>query len=218
LKITLFFIFILAITGCRPGNTDTKNLTTKSSQPAPVPGIKNKFPVFDERLAGSDSNIINNSGKRITVLYNSIADFPGPKDSMIYFMTECMQCEPVQTFNDHLVFASQLEIFFDKTIYRDKKLVLPAASKFIHQLGSYERRTKKFEFQSGRGELRFTEPFCMNADTYKLVLHYQSGDITIDNIFDARFFEYDLDKSGVTEQYILSSRNCSQELTVFKIE
>jgi hypothetical protein len=129
-----------------------------------------------------------------------------------------MQCEPVQTFNDHLVFAGQLEIFTDKTIYHDKKLVLMASLGFVHQQASYERRTKKFQFQAGKGELRFTEPFCMNADTYKLVLHYQLGDITINNIFDARFFEYDLDKNGATEQYVLSSRNCSQELTVFKIQ
>jgi hypothetical protein len=216
LKITPFLVSILAISACRPGNTN--NSTTKVSQPVPAPVIKNKFPVFEERQVDADSNIINSSGKKITALYSSMDGLRGLKDSMIYFMTECMQCEPVQTFNDHLVFAGQLEIFIDKTIYHDKKLVLPTSSGFIHQQASYERRTKKFQFQNGKGELRFTEPFCMNADTYKLVLHYQSGDITINNIFDARFFEYDLDKNGLTEQYVLSSQNCSQELTVFKIE
>jgi hypothetical protein len=218
LKITPFLVSVLVISACRTGNTDTNNSTTKASQPVAVPGIKNKFPVFEERQVDADSNIINSSGRKITVLYNSMDGFQGLKDSMIYFMTECVQCEPVQIFNDHLVFANQLEIFIDKTIYHDKKLVLMASSGFVHQQASYERRTKKFQFQAGKGELRFTEPFCMNADTYKLVLHYQSGDITINNIFDARFFEYDLDKNGATEQYVLSSRNCSQELTVFKIE
>jgi hypothetical protein len=209
---------MLAISACRSVNTDTNNSATKAIEPIPVPVIKSKFPVFEERQVEVDSNIINSSGKKITVLYNSMDGYPGPKDSMIYFMTECMQCEPVQTFNDHLVFAGQLEIFTDKTIYHDKKLALPASSAFVHQQASYERRTKKFQFQAGKGALRFTTPFCMNADTYKLVLHYQSGDITINNIYDARFFEYDLDKNGVAEQYVLSSRNCSQELTVFKIE
>ncbi|HET6995024.1 MAG TPA: hypothetical protein VFI06_08580 [Chitinophagaceae bacterium] len=218
MRIALFLIFLLALSGCHSGISDEKKSNPDPLQPVPETGPNNKFPVFEGRPVGPDSNIINASSKKIAVLYNSVADFPGPKDSLIHFMTECMQCEPVQAFKDHLVFAKQLEVFIDKTIYHDTKLDVPVGSRFIHQLASYERKTKKFEFQAGKGELRFTEPFCMNADTYKLILHYKSGDIIINNIFDARFFEYDLDKNGVTEQYILSSRNCSQELTVFKIE
>ena len=58
---------------------------------------------------------------------------------------------------------------------------------------------------------------CMDADLVTINLTYDNGFININNILMPSFFEYDLDKDGINEQYILGVRNCTQELILLRI-
>jgi hypothetical protein len=209
----IFFLWIIVIESCSSQQSDKPGNVIQPTS------LKKEYPSFTETDIVPDTNIINTAGKKITLLYNSVANFPGRSDSIIYFSTECMMCEPIETFNNHLIFARQLEIFDDKATYNPKELVLPPTSKFISRVGSWDRKKRnRFKFEGGKGEISYIEPSCNDADIYEITLSYPSGKIKINNLLNAQFFEYDLNKDGNKEQYFISTRNCSQEIALLKIK
>ncbi len=176
---------------------------------------------FNGKEIINDSNIVNSSGHKIIVLYNSTVNLFSQKDSIGFrFTTECMFCEPIQVYKDHLIFASQLEIFGNKTLFNNRELTIDTSAVFIKRFGSNGRDSKpnNFNFSSGTGQIKYESHSCNDAELNTLTLNYKPGCIRIKNLLNAEFFEYDIDKDGTPEQYILATRNCSQELAILKIQ
>ncbi len=169
----------------------------------------------------ADSNITNTSNHKIFVQYNSVDRFLLKNDSVgIHFPTECMVCQSMKIYKGHLLFANQLEIFTEKTSLRDTRLSIDSFRKLKSidpYFGSLSKK-RLFSFSGGKGSITYLKQSCNDADFKKVLLNYNdSGSIKIKNVLDAVFFEYDLDKDGKPEQFILAMRNCSQELAILRI-
>ena len=94
---------------------------------------------------------------------------------------------------------------------------MPDTAGFIKMRGSYgNNKPIVFSFRGGGGTFRHEKMSCSDADLKKAVLKYKEGTITIRHLLNPSFFEYDLDRDGEPEQFIISSRNCTQELTILR--
>ena len=58
---------------------------------------------------------------------------------------------------------------------------------------------------------------CNDSEYFNVKLFFKKGTITLKKLINATFFEYDLDKNGINEQYLIGSRNCTQELVLLRI-
>ena len=167
----------------------------------------------------SNVNIINTTGRKIIVLYNSVDGFlPKSDTNALHFSTECMGCEPVQLYKDHLVFAHQMEVFPDRTTFHKKELTSIDSSGYIKRVSGYgNEKSVSFSFSDGKGSIKHIRQSCNDAELKEVVLIYRDGEVKINNVLNASFFEYDLNKDGRPEQFIFASRNCSQELAIIQI-
>jgi hypothetical protein len=219
-KLFIRLLFLLLFASCHHKETaktaDPIQIDKTDSLPATA---------FTTRLVTSDSNLTNTSGRQLFVLYNSIVGFLPRTDSSSgtpasRFATECMICEPLHVYNDHLVFAGQLEIFSDRTSRTFNDLPIPPNSPRPKRFGSNDREDKpnSFKFSEGTGRIEYIRRSCNDAALTTLTLTYKTGQFKLKNILNANFFEFDMNKDGRPEQYILATRNCSQELAILKIE
>ena len=216
MNLLLKFILVTLFLGC---NTKHEKSKDSAIQPIKIDSLTNKE--FYSRTVISDTNLTNTSGHRIIILYNSINNFFPQTDSIGFrFPTECLFCEPIQVYNEHLVFGGQLEIFNNKVIFNDKELAIPKNSLLTKRIGSNGRDSKpnNFKFSNGSGQIKYLEQSCNDAELNLMTLTYKTGQIKIRNLLNADFFYFDSNKDGVSEQYILATRNCSQELAILKIE
>lgn len=175
--------------------------------------------VYSSKEIITDTNIVNKSGRRIVALYNSVDDFLEKTDTAgLHFPTECMICEAVIPYENNLLFANQLELSAAKAIYNKLEHPSMDSVKAIRRVGSYDNRnTVRFHFSVGTGQIRHLGQSCNDAYLKEVVLKYEQGDLKIRNVLNAEFFEYDMDRDGQLEQYILAMRNCSQELAVLQV-
>ena len=207
--LVLFFLFA----GCtlRQDAPNTESVKTKE--------VQTPDRVYYSKEAGADTNIINTSGHRVVVQYNSTDNFLLKTDTTgVHFLTECMICEPIMPYKGHLVFANQMEMFSDKASFNQQELIFPDTVKPVKTICSYGRSgIVKFPFSGGNGTIKHLRQSCNDADLKEVTLHYTIGDLKIKNILNAAFFEYDLDKDGKLEQFIMGTRNCSQELAIIRI-
>lgn len=208
------FLFVSLAWNCSPRQQSEPPLQDGTFAAAPVADS-----VYRSIEIVTDTNIVNTSGRRIIALYNSVDHFLTSTDTSHFrFSTECMICEAVTPYEDHLLFANRLELSATKAIYR--KLEHPSMDtiKAIRRVGSYDNfNTVRFHFSRGTGKIRHLGQSCNDASFKEVVLNYEQGDIKIRNVLNAEFFEYDMDKNGEPEQYILAMRNCSQELAFLQI-
>lgn len=167
----------------------------------------------------SDRNIVNNSDRQIDLLYNSINHYlGGQRNYQVTFHTECLPCEPIQVFEGGLLFAKQLLITSDQIKYYKKEFDIADTLNNISSLSDNgERRNPKFKFSDGSGHIKYTGVSCNDADYNKVKLKYPSGEIVVDSIINATFFEYDLNTDGTKEQYLLGARSCNQEFVLLRI-
>jgi hypothetical protein len=167
----------------------------------------------------SDTNIVNSSGHKIVALYNSINNFLSKTDTVgVHFSTECMMCEAVVPYRNHLIFANQLNLSPEKAVFNKAELSLLDSIESIKRVGSYGSfSTVNFTFSNGTGVIKHVGQSCNDAYFKEVTLKYKQGYIKIKNALNAEFFEYDLDNNGKLEQFILAMRNCSQELAVLQI-
>lgn len=205
-------MFIIFLHGC------TSNQKVKSTQQKPA--FKNgqlTSSTYNAKEIRSDTNIVNGTSREISVLYNSVDNFLKRTDTVgVYFVTECLGCQPMQPYQGHLLFGNQLEIFTDHVVFHKAKVLTDTPS--IKRVESYGvPKVVNFSFNEGRGRITYIKQSCNDADLYKVALHYGREEITIRNVLNASFFEYDLNRDGNPEQYILAHRNCSQELAIIRI-
>ena len=162
----------------------------------------------------TDSNITNTTSKKIKVIFNSVGKFLGAKKAFKYrFNTECMDCEPINVFNQNILFYKQLLVKSTNAIYYKKPIKFDSLQ-IIH---SIKITDKPFKFSEGKGIIKFIKQSCFDADLFTLKLEYNNEYIEVRNLLNAGFFEFDLDKNGTMEQYLYGSRNCSQELVILQI-
>lgn len=166
-----------------------------------------------------DSMITNYSNKKIDLMFNGIENYlDGKRYQNVNFRTECMLCADVQKINHELLFANRLLIKSNEIEYLKSDRNLPEDLGLVHL--TYDKHTGddlKLEFGEGFGSIINIGQSCMDADLYQVTLYYSSGKIIIDSLLNASFFEYDLDNNHQKEQYLLGSRNCSQELVLLRI-
>lgn len=167
----------------------------------------------------SHQSISNKSDRQIDMLFNSIDKYlggqPNPK---VHFQTECLPCEPIQEYMGGLLFAKRLLITKDQIKYYKNNFDIPDSLNRIKFNSDYRERTNpKFQFTDGNGSIKYLGVSCNDADFNKVRLSYSTGEIVIDSLINASFFEYDLNLDGQKEQYVLGSRSCSQELVIFRI-
>jgi len=209
LIIAVFLLFAIACCIHRPQQQEP---TAKAVE---IPKPEKQSPPYE---ISNDSSIRNTSGKKIFLLYNSMEDRFIKSDSLYLFSTECMMCEPLDVYNDHFVYAHQLEIFDSSVRYSVRDLALSGKTVHLARTNIYDdRKPLKFRFSGGTAEMKYIKMSCNDADFYDVTLNYPSGSIKLNNVLNAEFFEYDLDKDGMKEQYILSTRNCTQEIALLKI-
>jgi hypothetical protein len=207
--VLIIIIFLYGCASDRKVKPSKKNIAVKSEQVTTS--------TYNSQEINAETNIINTAHRDISVLYNSIDHFLKRTDTTgVYFITECLGCQPVQPYQDHLLFGNQLEIFTDHVVFHKEKILTDTPS--IKRVESYgDRKPVKFSFLGGRGRINYIKQSCNDADLYTVNLQYNNGEVKIGNVLNASFFEYDLNKDGKPEQYILANRNCSQELAVVRI-
>lgn len=174
---------------------------------------------FEYQIDFTDKNIINKSGRKVDLLFNGINRYFGGKENpTVRFRTECMRCLPVQAYQGGLLFGKRLFITPDKIKYYKNNVDIPDSMDRINVFTEGRERTKqKFNFQGGKGSISYIGISCNDAHFNKVQLALNSGDIVVDSLINASFFEYDLDADGKREQYLLGLRNCSQELAILRI-
>ena len=167
----------------------------------------------------SHSSIINNSDRQIDLLYNSIDKYLGGKiDLKVRFKTECLTCEPIQEYAGGLLFAKQLLITNDQIKYFKNDINIDDSINPIKLISDKRDKTNpKFTFSNGKGSIKYLGISCNDADFNKVQLKYTSGEIVIDSLINAAFFEYDLNTDGEKEQFLIGSRCCIQEFIILRI-
>jgi hypothetical protein len=218
MKYFIYIILVLLISSC---NNRTKTINDSSSSER----LKTDSLLADSILTFSfdtnfrNPNISNNSNRQIDLLFNGIDNyFGGHRNPKINFRTECLPCEPIYEYMGGLFFTKRLLITSNQIKFYKTDINIPDSVNRI-KLRTYnrERTNHKFSFSEGEGSIKYIGESCNDADFNNVNLSYPSGEIAIDSLINASFFEYDLDKDGKIEQYLLGSRNCSQEFVLIRI-
>jgi hypothetical protein len=179
------------------------------------------YPIIDFK----DSNITNTTPLKIDVLYNGIKNFlNGKLNKNVRFPTDCITCNAVQKFDNDLLFGKRLKFSKDKVELLNRDTTLPAKNNIPRIRSDYNRwsnkniqKQTKFKFSQGNGCIKFISHSCDDADFELIRLNYKNGFIEIKDLIGIELFEFDLDKDGIKEQYLMGMRNCTQELAIIRI-
>ncbi|NOT50261.1 MAG: hypothetical protein HOP10_03180 [Chitinophagaceae bacterium] len=213
----LYIPLIIILSSC---NRKTKQKETTSQLPGDKKEIalEDSVLIFEYNNDFKNRNIRNKSDKQVDLLFNDVDQYlDGKQDQRILFFTECLPCQPVQKFEDGLLFAKRLLVTSSKIRYYQLSPALPDSIQTIPRNSNKERVNPKFSFTEGKISMKYTGISCNDADFNRVKLSFPSGEIIIDSLINASFFEYDLDNNGLKEQYLLGTRNCSQEVVLLRI-
>ncbi|MGG9970715.1 hypothetical protein ACQ33O_02880 [Ferruginibacter sp. SUN002] len=213
----IYLLLMVSLASCVSKKKGDRKFYTEGIEPNVI--LKDSILTFKYKLDIKDTNIVNTTNRKIDVLFNGIDDFlKGPKDSGVNFDTECMMCEPIQEFRNGLLFAKRLlitprEIKFYKSDFN----ISDTAGRIDTKSYYGEKRKVQFNFGEGEGLIKYIGQSCYDADFNNVKFFFDNGEINIQNIINATFFEYDLDKNGEKEQYVFGIRNCTQEIVLLRI-
>lgn len=218
LKHFIYGILVLLITSCDNKKTSVtdRSVTDKTEID---PSVMDSILTFAFVPNFSHSNISNNSDRQIDLLFNNIHNYLGGQSNYkVHFRTECLRCEPIQEFMGGLLFAKRLLITTNQIKYYKEDFGIPDSHNRIEFNSDHRERTNpKFKFTSGKGSIKYIGASCSDADFNKVRLSYATGEIVIDSLINASFFEYDLNSDGQIEQYLMGTRNCNQEFIILRI-
>lgn len=221
LKLKYVFVFAVYLTACTNSEVieriDDSALKDKERiENAEV----NDAPLMFEVLTNySDSRIHNSSKLKVDLLFSSIDYFRKYKRiPAVEFHTECMFCESVETTSRGLLFAKRLLLDLDSVCFFKEDTVFGKA-KVLTKLSCDYRSNKsvKYPLQLAKSRMDYIGQSCMDADYHRITLRDKLGTLQIDSVLNPFFVEYDLDGNGIEETFLFGSRNCSQELIVFRI-
>jgi hypothetical protein len=216
MKLYLCFLILLIFSGCK-NETEIKS-EIKIVELLPNKQQKtNKIQIYKYNLNIKDSLITNNSKKEIDVLINGVGKFLGGKNLNLGIHSECIGCEPVEEFNGNLVFAKQLFISKDEITFYPNEINNSTKKIRIKTQTCDSEKTNKFNFIGGNAKIKFAKVSCNDSNLNDVMLDYGKENITIKSMINATFFEYDIDKNGRNEQYLIGTRNCSQEIVILRI-
>lgn len=214
-------IYILAFVlfySCN-GKTNKENVISLTDKPKLTEASVDSVFTFRYQINFTDKNINNKSDRKVDLLFNGIDNyFGGHESSIVHFRSESIANLPMQEFNGGLLFGKRLLITTDSIMFYKTNFDIPDSVNRIKLFSDGRERTNpKFNFHDGIGSIKYTGISCNDADFNKVRLKFSSGDIIVDSLINASFFEYDLDADGQKEQYLLGVRNCSQELALLRI-
>lgn len=174
--------------------------------------------IFNYQANFVDRNIINNSDRKVDLLFNGVEGYLGGHSiSNVSFRTECMGCQSIQEFKGGLLFGKRLLITAENIKYYKNSFDIQDTINRINIFSDGRERTNpKFNFQDGKGSIKYIGISCNDADFNKVRLTFPKGEIIIDSLINASFFEYDLDADGQKEQYLFGYRNCNQEMVILR--
>lgn len=175
--------------------------------------------IVNYNLDVSDTCIINTTNRKVDFLINNSIGYLGKtsKEIMpISFNADYVFSNNLEVYNNDLLFEKQLLITPTNIIYF-KKSIKTNPIKRIASYMLFESKLVKFKFREGNGRIKFNKVSCNDTDLGDVTLNYDKGFIKFKKIINPAFFEYDLDKNGKNEQYIIGIRNCSQELIILRV-
>lgn len=166
-----------------------------------------------------DTSINNSTNRTIDILFNGVDDYlGGHRDPKMNYATECMICEPVQVYKQGFLFGKRLYFTKDSVILYQNNRDISDTAGIIKRKSYYgERKAKKYQFSNGSLTMKYQGQSCNDAEFVSINLSYDKGTIKFSKLINASFFEYDLDNDGTNEQYLLGTRNCSQELVLLRV-
>jgi len=210
LKAFRFLIIICLFFSCRKAES-IQELQTK--EPEKNIGELSFVPIENVR----DKKIRSDSSYKVEILYNGMDNFlGGKKNPKVNFQSEWLPEEQVQVIEEGLLFANRILIAKDKVHYLKNDVV--RKSKNLPLLSdNRERMNPERDFSNCQVKIKYQGISCNDADFNNVKIQYKNGDVEIDSILNAVFFEHDLDLNGNPEQYVMGSRNCSQELVLLRI-
>ena len=218
MKYFICILLVLLVASCDNG-TKTVSDSSLSDKTKAESSTTDSVMTFSFVTNFSHPNITNKSDRQIDMLFNGIDNYLGGQSNPnVRFHTECMRCEPIQEYMGGLLFAKRLLISNDKITYFKTGFEIPDSLNRIELISDDGERTNtKFEFTDGKGSIRYIGISCIDADFNKVSLLYTTGEVIIDSLINASFFEYDSDADGQKEQYLFGTRNCSQEFVILRI-
>ena len=209
IALTIAFSCKSKISNVNPNNIDSSN-AKRDSITLPV--------VYQYILNFKDKNIKNHSDRIVDVLYNGINNYlAGKANANVRFQSECMRCLNVQQYNEGILFGKQLIINNNNISYLSDKIDIPDSVGIIPNVSLKDRRSQTFRYKDVSATMKFTGISCNDADFNRVELSYDSGKITVDSLINASLFEFDLDRDGFAEQFLIGVRNCSQELVILRL-
>lgn len=218
LKYFIYITLALFVASC-DNRTKTVSDNSVTDKPKTDTSATDSILSFSFVTKFSHQNISNKSDRQIDLLFNGIDNYLGGQHNhKVHFRTECLPCEPIQEFMGGLLFAKRLLITTDQIKYYKNDFDIPdSLNRIKFNSDDRERTNPKFQFTDGKGSIKYIGISCNDADFNKVRLTYPTGEIIIDSLINASFFEYDLNADGQKEQYLLGSRSCSQEFVLLRI-
>lgn len=218
MKHFIYIILALLVASC-------DNKTTSNSESSVTDKHKTDSLATDSILTFpfvtnfSHKTISNKSDRQIDLLFNSVDNYLGGQPNYkVHFQTECLPCEPIQKYMGGLLFAKRLLITTNQINFYKNDFGIPdSINRIKFNSDDRERTNPKFQFSDGKGSIKYIGISCNDADFNKVRLTYPTGEIVIDSLINASFFEYDLNMDGQKEQYLLGSRSCNQEFVILRI-
>lgn len=174
--------------------------------------------VIRYRLDVKGSNIRNSTSRRVDLLMNSVEGYLGGHFCPnIRLPTECLACENFTPTRGGLVFADRLLFGPDSARHPPSGDWDTKGSRPLPRFQVTKRRSQKKSFPGKVVTFRYTGPSCDDADLVNVEIRYPDGAVRLDSVLDPSFFEYDLDADSEPEQFVFGSRDCSQEMVLFRI-
>lgn len=216
MKIYTLFLILLLFVGCKDETEAKSEIKTVALLPKKAEK-RSKIQIFKYKLNISDSVIFNNSNKEVDVLINGVEKYLGGKNLNLITQSENIGGEPFEEYNKGLLFAKQLFISKEQITFYPKEMKTSEETTRLKTQTCNAEKINTFDFIGGNAEIRFVKVSCNDTDLNDVILKYGKENITIKNMINATFFEYDMDKNGTNEQYLMGSRNCSQEMVILRI-
>jgi hypothetical protein len=215
------FIFIVAALLVASCDHKTTNKSDSSLLDEPKTGSLSVDSILTFSFVTNfqNQNISNKSDRQVDLLFNGVNNyFGGHLHSEVDFRTECLPCAPVQEYLGGILFAKRLFITTDRIKYYKNDFGIPDSVKRIKlKTNNRERISSMFQFSDGKATIQYIGISCNDADFRSVLLSYPTGQIKIDSMINASFFEYDLNFDGQMEQFILGARSCSREFVLLRI-
>lgn len=210
----VLFLLLLTLSFCKNHEESTNVILTP-----PIISKKKDTIKIDYQLDVVDSTIVNTTEKKIDVLINNLKGFLGKKPENIkpiHFNKDYVFSNRVEVYNDNLLFEEQVLITPQHILCLDKPIKNIKNGKIKSSL-LFEKKRIRFEFENSKGEIKFNRISCNDTDLNDVTLNYKNGFIKFKELINPCVFEYDLDKNGKSEIYIIGIRNCSQEFIILRV-